>query len=287
MVLAPIDFSDPSRTALDVAARLARHTGAALHVLHAEDPLMAEAARQGGIDLRADTEEELGRFIASTPSAAALAPAKHVAIGPPVDVILSAARTLGADLIVVGSHGMSGAERLVFGSTTEGILRNAGVSVLVTPSAWAAAGAGGDLTGAGPLIAAVDFSPASLAAARSACALAAALGTTTELVHVVPELPVLARWSAHAAAAVREGVETARAELARVTADLHCAVSVDAKVETGGVADRLAAAAAPSRDRQPILVLGRRGAGERRGVPGSTAYRVLTLAKVPVLMHIE
>lgn len=287
VILAPIDFSDPSRTALDLAARLARHAGAALHVLHAEDPLLAQAARQAGIDLRTDTDEELGRFVSSTPSAAALAPARHVVIGPPVDIILSTSGTLGADLIVVGSHGMSGAERLVFGSTTEGVLRNAGVSVLVTPSAWPSPGAGGNLGGVGPIIAAVDFSSASLATARAACTLAAVVGTTAEIIHVVPELPVLTRWRTHAAAAVRERVEAARAELARVSADLHCPVGLSAVVESGGVADRLAAAAAPSRDRHPMLVLGRRTPGERGGAPGSIAYRVLTLARVPVWMHIE
>jgi hypothetical protein len=55
-------------------------------------------------------------------------------------------------------------------------------------------------------------------------------------------------------------------------------------VESGPVAERLAAATFASSGRHPILVLGRHTRGSRRGVPGSTAYRVLGLAKVPVLV---
>lgn len=286
-ILAPIDFSEPSRTALDVAARFARHTGAALHVLHAEDPLLAEAARQAGIDLRADTALELDRFIASADSAAALSPARHVAIGAPVDAILSSARALGAGLIVVGSRGMSGTERLVFGSTTEGVLRHANLSVLVTPPVWTAGRPGeAGLAGSGPIVAAVDFSPASVAAAGYACELASSVGTTLEIVHVVPDIPVLTRWHAHAASAVHERVQTARTELERLAAGLGCAATVNTAVRTGAVADSIADTAAPSGVRQPILVMGRRSSGERGGAPGTTAYRVLTLARVPVFMHV-
>jgi nucleotide-binding universal stress UspA family protein len=45
LILAPADFSDCSRVALAFAARLAQHCGAELHVLHAEPPLLAAAAR--------------------------------------------------------------------------------------------------------------------------------------------------------------------------------------------------------------------------------------------------
>ena len=59
VVLAAVDFSEPSRVALVCAARLARQCGAELHVLHAEDPLLAEAARAGGVDLAGETRDEL------------------------------------------------------------------------------------------------------------------------------------------------------------------------------------------------------------------------------------
>jgi len=57
-------------------------------------------------------------------------------------------------------------------------------------------------------------------------------------------------------------------------------------VKTGPVADELAAAVAPAGGKHPILVLGRRTHDERGGAPGATAYRILTMAAVPVLMYL-
>jgi nucleotide-binding universal stress UspA family protein len=63
-------------------------------------------------------------------------------------------------------------------------------------------------------------------------------------------------------------------------------VDIPLRIETGAVADRLTAAAHESGP-HPILVLGRHSRGSRRGAPGATAYRVLGLARVPVLVHGE
>jgi nucleotide-binding universal stress UspA family protein len=55
----------------------------------------------------------------------------HARIGKPADEILAIAREVGADLIIVGSHGLTGLERLVLGSVSEKIVREAGCSVEV------------------------------------------------------------------------------------------------------------------------------------------------------------
>ena len=231
-ILAPVDFSEPSRTALAAAARLAAHTGAALHVVFAEHPLLAEAARQAHIDLAADTAIELDRFIAATTPAASLAPGRYVATGSPVDVIVAAARELKADLIVVGSHGMTGPARLVFGSTTEGVLRRAPVPILVTPSAWsAAASTANDLLDTGPIIAGIDFSPESIAAAKAACALAAALGTTVTLLHVVAAIPGPGHYQPHAGALLHNQEIEARSQLESLRQMLPSPVNVTTIVE--------------------------------------------------------
>jgi nucleotide-binding universal stress UspA family protein len=51
--------------------------------------------------------------------------------GDPVRTVLNVAHTYAADLIVMGSHGRRGLQRLLLGSTTEGVLREAGIPVLV------------------------------------------------------------------------------------------------------------------------------------------------------------
>src|SRR5688572_11031866 len=108
IVLAAVDFSESSRTALAFAARLARHTSAQLHVLHAQDPLLAAAARSADVDIAAEARAELGAFMQSAPPAGDWSPFQEVIDGPAVDVICDAADRDNADVIVVGAHGMSG-----------------------------------------------------------------------------------------------------------------------------------------------------------------------------------
>jgi nucleotide-binding universal stress UspA family protein len=286
-ILAAIDFSNASTTALVFAARLARHCQAALHVLHAEHPLLHAAAEQSGIDLAAQTHEELQRAIAGAPPAANCSPQLYAVAGPAVDVILDVAHAQHADLVVVGSRGMSGAEKLVFGSTTEGLLRRSDLSVLVIPPEWTPSRpAGPDLAGTGPVISAVDMTASSIAGARAACSLASTLGTEVEIVHVVPDLPVLTRWKAHAATALLERMAGARKELESVTRNLACQAPFESRVEAGAVPDRLASIAGRSADRAPLLVMGKKAPHSGGGAPGTIAYRVLSLANVPVLMHI-
>lgn len=286
-VLAAIDFSDTSRVALVLAARLARHCQATLHVLHVEHPLLSAAATQAGIDLAAETGEELERFVAAAPPAATCAPQLHVVVGAAVDAILDAARRHHADVVVVGGRGMSGAERLVFGSTTQGLLRRSAVPILVAPADWAAPRPeSSDLSGMGPVVAGVDPADSWMPAARAACALASALGAPVEIVHVVPNLSVPARWRAHADAALRDRLSAARRELEPLLSALGSAAPAHMRVESGDVAEQLVSLADGARNRAPLIVLGRKSSGSH-GAPGAIAYRVISSAHVPVLMYVE
>jgi nucleotide-binding universal stress UspA family protein len=55
----------------------------------------------------------------------------HVRIGKPAEELLAIARDVGADLIIVGSKGLSGVERMVLGSVSERVVREAGCTVEV------------------------------------------------------------------------------------------------------------------------------------------------------------
>jgi nucleotide-binding universal stress UspA family protein len=296
IVLVAIDFSDSSRGALALAVRLAHDSGAALHVLHAEDPLLAAAAAIRGFDLHRDTTAQVEAFLAETPGVRPGAnpggstgrpAAIHVVAGPAADVICNIAVRERADLVVVGARGLGAAEHAFFGSTTENVLRKADVSVLVTPDAWQPPRPESDgLVGIGPVVAAVDFAEPSVAAASAAASLARLLNTTLEIVHVVPALSVLARWTAHADAAVADRITTATRELDTVMRAIRSPVPVHPAVLTGAVAEQLAHVAAVGEGRHPLLVLGRRTRADRQGAPGAIAYRVLTNARVPVLVHL-
>ena len=225
-ILAAVNFSDSSRAALVLAARLARHCAADLHVLHAEDPLLNEAAAGVGFDLASETRQELRRFVAVAWPAGECAPRLHVTAGEAVTVILDVAHRQHADVIVVGTRNRSRAERVVFRSTADALLRRADVSVLITPAAWLPPDpAALDLSGVGPLIAAVDVAgDPSAGAGAIACALAAVLGTSAEIVRVTPDRAMLSASSMLVMCPNRSGA--ARAVLTTVASRVLSGASV-------------------------------------------------------------
>lgn len=284
-VLAAVDFSEPSRVALSFAVRLAKHCRAALHVVHVENPLLAAAAKTAGIDLTRETGEELARFARSVMAADSPPVQFHIAAGDATHGIDEVAAREHVDAVVVGMHGMSGAGRAMFGSTTEGVLRHADRPVLVIPASWTPPRPGsGDLSGMGPLLVAIENEQDAPSNVEAACHLAKMLGTSVSAIHVVPELSVLQRWQEHARAATDERTTREREAMAAALSEVgHCA-PIPLQIERGHVAERLAEAAAASGGHS-LLILGRHDRARRRGAPGATAYRVLALAQVPVLVY--
>ena len=288
-ILAAVSFSDSSRVALVLAARLARHCDAELHVLHVEDPLLDAAARYEGIDLSTETHAELQRFVAGAWPAAQCLSQTHVLAGAAVDVILDVAHRHRANLVVVDSGRMSSLERRVFGSTTEGLLRRADVSVLVAPAEWTPPQPDApDLSDLGPLVVVVDLSdPRSVPATKAACELASVLGTSVEIVHVVPDRDA-SEPGGHRGAwrRTRRIMADAQAEFELLIRELGCSVPVEIRVEAGAVAHRLAEAAGPTGNRAPMLVLGKTAPSSKGGWPGAIVNRVLSGGTVPILMYV-
>ncbi len=286
-ILAAVDFSEPSRVALRMAARLARHCRAELHVLHVEHPLLSAAAQSAGMNLTSETREQLSAFMVTAEPAGGRLALHHATTGPAVDTICAVADREHADVIVMGAHGMSPFRRMLFGSTTEGVLRRASVSVLAVPDSWTPPEPdSSDLRGIGPIVAAYDFSAASRAAAVAACDLAATLQAEVELVHIAPPLVTLPRWAAHAEVVLQQHLDLARRDLAALAGELPPTARIRVRIESGSVHQRLAEVATRADRRHPLLVLGRRSRTEQGDAPGATAYRTLCLAQVPVLIHL-
>jgi nucleotide-binding universal stress UspA family protein len=137
VILTTTDFSDASRPGLVAAAQLARATGATLHVVHAEEPLLAAAARHQHLDVTAQTQGELQAFVAAAIPDQAGHVQLHIRPGRADEVIDRTAAAIGADMIVIASHGRSGVGRAVFGSVAEAVIRGAKIPVLVVPAASA------------------------------------------------------------------------------------------------------------------------------------------------------
>ncbi len=136
LILCPVDFSPPSREALRYAADLTRHLGAELLVLHvldlpvfaADDPLVASHSRLVDEYERVMTHR-LDECVAEVRSLGVPAKA-HVSRGVVHAAVCDAARDLGADLVVLGTHGRTGVTHALLGSVAERVVRTCPVPVL-------------------------------------------------------------------------------------------------------------------------------------------------------------
>lgn len=177
----PVDFSEPSRAALRVAGEWVSWLGGGdseaaapeLHVLHV-DPAIETPESPAGAD--ATPEERLAREAAEALPALAGVPVRTAVRREPSPAagILSLARELDLDLLVMGTHGRGGLSRLLIGSVASGIARKAPCPVLLVPPAYPAepspraAGSGESGTRSRRVrtaLVAVDLSEASVVAA--------------------------------------------------------------------------------------------------------------------------
>ncbi len=138
-ILASIDFSEVTPRVLELAANLARATGARLRMLHVVPPEPDFVGMEVGPaherqwmakDIRAARDE--ARSLAARIDGVEVD--EHVVQGSILDTILEQASEHDVDLIVLGSHGHGALFRALVGSTSEGVLRKAGRPVLVVPA---------------------------------------------------------------------------------------------------------------------------------------------------------
>jgi nucleotide-binding universal stress UspA family protein len=133
-ILVPVDFSEPSDRALQVAMDLAKQYGAALTVLHVFDVPPAYAGMDlAPIDLmtpmldaaRKQLDATLADVRGKLPSATVL-----MAQGVPWRAILEIVEQKHVDLVVMGTHGRRGVGRALLGSVAEKIVRLSPAPVL-------------------------------------------------------------------------------------------------------------------------------------------------------------
>jgi nucleotide-binding universal stress UspA family protein len=133
------DGSDTAAAAVALAAELARHSGATLHMVSAyKDPATSVAVAHAGAVAVSDVAmtaaaaqsacEEVQAEAARRVEGVALE--CHVVCGSAADMILKVAQAVEADLIVVGSKGMKGARRII-GSVPNSVAHGAPCNVLI------------------------------------------------------------------------------------------------------------------------------------------------------------
>lgn len=190
-VLVAIDDSDISVAAVKFAVRLAKRAGASLTFCNAVDLSGIDAACvQPYADVSLDglvkpLHEEAQAILAAAAdvaNAASVRAATRELSGPAPRAILEAAPMLCADAIVVGTHGHRGLSRLIFGSTAEEVLHDAGIPVFVVP---AGANPGQSQDPFLRIAVAVDGSEAAAAALDAALDLAVLDGGRLSIVHAI------------------------------------------------------------------------------------------------------
>jgi nucleotide-binding universal stress UspA family protein len=140
VILAATDFSLGSRGALDEALALARTWEARVVMVHVMEPvahLYGWAADLAGGDVYLaeprELEPEWQKLLAELDTKGVVCE-HRTEKGEPALVIPALAKSLSADLVVVGTHGRSAIAHALLGSVAEGVARNAETSVLTVPS---------------------------------------------------------------------------------------------------------------------------------------------------------
>jgi nucleotide-binding universal stress UspA family protein len=128
-ILYATDFSSYSNQAYFHAVALASTHGASLTVLFVYTPDMVTPGQPAGeIEALKYWQSQLEQIRPVDPQI----PVRHVLLeGDPAAEIVRYGRDAGMDLIVLGTHGRTGLERLLMGSVAEKVLRDASCSVLV------------------------------------------------------------------------------------------------------------------------------------------------------------
>ncbi len=139
-ILVPVDGSSTSKAGLKEALKLARTPGARLRLLHVvdESPLLSLPEAGYAIDTVIDDLKRSGKaLLANVAKSVAAQGAKcEIAMVESVgqrvaDQITADAKRWRADLIVIGTHGRRGVQRLLMGSDAELVVRNTTIPVLL------------------------------------------------------------------------------------------------------------------------------------------------------------
>jgi nucleotide-binding universal stress UspA family protein len=287
LILCPIDFSEFSERAYRHALSLAEHYQAKLvaqHVVelwrHPSASFVAspELYEEFGRALGKSGMKQLQEFIKNQPHGE-IQPELLVQEGVAADSILSFAQAQKTDVIVMGTHGRRGFDRLMLGSVTDRVMRRAPCPVLaICKPPHDSVAAGSERTHVHQLsriLFCADFSENSERALNYAISATEEYGAELTLLHVLEEPPSPAKLE-QAIAVVKERLDQLIPAEGRKTLNIKTAVRIG-KPYWQIIQFALEA-------QIDLVTMGVRGRGELDlAVFGSTTYRVMQLGSCPVL----
>ena len=135
-IVLPIDFSDRATAAVPWARRMAAMTNAAVHCIYSVEPPQVYSALDITAAVVLPTVEEMSEtaqakiveFISE--HLGGIDTEAKIVVGKPADAIIKYANEVDASMIVIATHGYSGLDHVLLGSTTEAIVRKASCPVL-------------------------------------------------------------------------------------------------------------------------------------------------------------
>jgi nucleotide-binding universal stress UspA family protein len=250
------------------------------------DPLLAEAAELASAadELPAAVRTHLHDFYDETCASGSpqCSVRFEIATGKPAIEILRMATRLPAALIVIGTHGLTGLRKQFFGSTTERVLRETTMPVLLAPAGGQGAARFEDIRRSiRRMLVPVDLTPTTTDLVRAAGRLAGALDVPVLLSHVVEPVRISIGGFPHLPNIDAERRFRADRALAEMAAALPHEARGEALVAYGDPAEEIAKVA---HDRQTGLIVMALHASPLVGPRmGSVTYRVMCTTSALVL----
>jgi nucleotide-binding universal stress UspA family protein len=135
-ILCPVDFDDNSMRALDTAAHLARENNGTVFVLHVVPLIVAPTGMPVYVDLYRDQEAAARAKLIEITHKRLVGVKYEILLhtGEPAGSILNAEKKIGADVVVMATHGRRGFKRFFLGSIAELVLRESSCPVLTVRS---------------------------------------------------------------------------------------------------------------------------------------------------------
>ena len=296
-ILVPLDRSPLAEQAIGRAAAIARASKAGLDLVIAHEPgLFSGAPSASPDDASLAADQQYVESVAAELSDAQLSVTCAAVRGRAAAAIRERATEVGADLIVMTSHGRTGLSRAWLGSVTDSVVRGAAVPVLVLHSFEDAGGRRESVKPFTHVLVPLDGSAFADDVLPMAAALVQPAVGMISLLRVVNFVPMLLPGDITAPAAPPPAIEDVEAtkalvaqthgELAEVARRLRAefGVSVDARVEASQqVAWSIVTFA--KRNDVDVIAMSTHGRGMARLLLGSIADKVLRSAGLPVLLR--
>lgn len=293
-ILVPTDFSEYSEYALQYANAFANISGGVIECVHVVDTTFLGDGGVGGVyvssadlarsieSVKQQAQKELNHFVRKE-KLLGTEVKPHLRQGHAADEIVKLSEEIGADLIIIPTHGRSGLDRLVFGGTCDKVLRFSKVPVLAIKHPEHEA-----LTKDGKLniksvLCPIDFSTFSHGALPLAREICKQFGATMTLAHIVDTRFDYPEWTAqvamnnseHLLKAAKENLDRAAKEMGGIKTEILVSLGVPHRTLVD----------ATKNDKVDLVVIPTHG---RKGVAhallGSVAEKVVRGAHCPVLV---